>query len=81
MRRKQCRVRFSLVRKNQNLPEKLHENCGEKTFENGLGPCESVEGGGTERLKLRRQVAAAAGKKESVSLSLFIEVKNSEVEE
>ena len=35
----------------------------------------------TERLKLRRQVAAAAGKKESVSLSLFMEVNNFEVEE
>ena len=30
----------------------------------------------TERLKLRRQMAAAAGKKESVSLSLFMEVNN-----
>ena len=29
-----------------------------------------------ERLKLRRQVAAAARKKESVSLSLFMEVEN-----
>ena len=35
----------------------------------------------TERLKLRRQVAAAAGKKESVSLSLFMNVNNFEVEE
>ena len=35
----------------------------------------------TERLKLRRQMAAAAGKKESVSLSLFLEVNDLEVEE
>ena len=37
----------------------------------------------TERLKLRRQMAtaAAAGKKQSVSLSLFMEVNNLEVEE
>ena len=41
-------------------------------------------GGGvapTERFKLRRQMAAAAGKKESVSLSLFLEVDDLEVEE
>ena len=35
----------------------------------------------TERLKLMRQMPAAAGKKESVSLSLFTEVKNLVVEE
>ena len=35
----------------------------------------------TERLKLRRQLAAAAGKKESVPLSLFMNVKSLEVEE
>ena len=34
----------------------------------------------TERLKLRRQMAAAAGKKESVSLSLFMQVNDLEVE-
>ena len=40
----------------------------------GIGP--------TERLKLRRQIAAAAaGKKESVTLSLYMEVNNLEVEE
>ena len=35
----------------------------------------------TERLKLRKQIAAAAGKEESVSLSLFMEVNSLEVEE
>ena len=35
----------------------------------------------TERIKLRRQMAAAAGKKESVSVSFFREVKGLEVEE
>ena len=34
-----------------------------------------------ERLKLRRQMAAAAGKKSSVSLSFFMDVTNLEVEE
>ena len=48
--------------------------------EDGLGSCESVGEGKpwaliapTERLKKRRQMAAAAGKKESVSLSLCVE--------
>ena len=35
----------------------------------------------TQRLKLRRQMAAAAGKKSTTSLSLFIEVLGFEVEE
>ena len=35
----------------------------------------------TERLKLRRQMAVAAGKKDSVSLSLFVEVNGLDVEE
>ena len=34
-----------------------------------------------ERLKLWREKAAAAGKKKSVSLSLFMDVNNLEVEE
>ena len=35
----------------------------------------------TERLKLRRQMAAAAGKKGSVSLSLLLEANDFDVEE
>ena len=35
----------------------------------------------TERLKLRRQMAAGAGKKESVSSSLVMEANNLEVED
>ena len=35
----------------------------------------------TERLKLRRQMAAAAGKKSTTSLSLFLEAYGLEVEE
>ena len=35
----------------------------------------------TERLKLRRQMAAAAGKKSTTSLSLFMEAYGLEVEE
>ena len=35
----------------------------------------------TERMKLRRQMAAAAGQKDSVSVSLFMEVVGLKVEE
>ena len=35
----------------------------------------------TERLKLRRQMAAAAGKKRTTSLSLFMDALGLEVEE
>ena len=35
----------------------------------------------TDKLQLRRQMAAAASKRESVSLSLFLEADDSEVEE
>ena len=55
-------------------------------FEDGLGSCESVgkTSSGrctTVKFKLRRQIAAAPGKKESTSLSLFLEVNDCEVEE
>ena len=59
-----------------------------KLLRTGLVPARAVERvsrghiAPTERLKLRRPMAAAAaGKKESLSLSLFVEVKNLEVEE
>ena len=41
---------------------------------------QAVGSSDTERLKLRRQMAAAAGKNESVSLSLFMEINMLEVE-
>ena len=64
----------------------LHENWCEEAPEDGFGPCEKVTRTGiaispTETLKLRRQMAAAARKKESVSLSVFLEMKDPEVEE
>ena len=54
--------------------------------EDGPGPARVWRGqvvgiAPTERLKLRRQMAAAASKKESVSLSLFMEVYDLEVQE
>ena len=41
----------------------------------------AVEMAPSERLKLRRQMAATAGKKSTTSLSLFMEARDLEVEE
>ena len=74
-RRKKCDVRFSFARRNRVFQKQPFED--EEVAEDGLGSCESVWIGQTvgtaptERLKLTRQMAAA-GKKESVSLSLCI---------
>ena len=77
-----CKV---LVRqKAPRLQKQLFED--EEVAEDGLGSCECVWIGQTvgtaptERVKLTMQMAAA-GKKESVSLSLCIEVNNVEFEE
>ena len=78
-RRKTFDVRFSFCWEELRFPEELHEDWCEEVVEDGFGPCESVER--AERLKLRQQVAAAAGKKDSVSLPLFMEVNGLEVEE
>ena len=74
-RTKKCDVRFSLIRNHRIFAEKLQEDWCEKVAKDG--PCERWGGEAVgvaprERLKLRRQLAAAAGKKESVSLSLFM---------
>ena len=54
---------------------------GDGVVENGgLVPGRTWRGQAV-RLKLRRQMAAAAGRKESVSLSLVMEVNKLEVEE
>ena len=85
-RRKKCDMRFFVCQDKSGLPEKLHEDLCEEAVEDGCGPCECsrrvklLAPRLQERLKLRRQMAAA-GKKESVSLSPFFEVNLSEVEE
>ena len=56
--------------------EELFEDWCEEGVEDGFGPCGEA---GEDQPYLRRQMAA--GKKESVSLSLLMEVNNSEVEE
>ena len=62
----------------EGFPKELHEGgsqdvaaCGHAASKD-LG-VHTVEMAPTERLKLRRQIAAAAGKKSTTSLSLFME--------
>ena len=68
-----------------DLPEKSYEDWCETAVEDGIASRESgrqaVGISPKERLKLRRQMAAAAGKQESVSLSLFMEAKCLDAEE
>ena len=81
-----CDVRFSLIcLKESRLSEELFEDWCEEVAEDGLGPRECGESkqwacAPAEWLKLWRLMAAAAGKKESVLLFLFM-VNNLEVEE
>ena len=86
-RRRQCDVRFSIARRNRVF-QKTYLRIGlRKLLRMGsvLARGWRVQAVGiapTERLKLRRQMASAvAGKEESVSLSLFMDVNNLEVEE
>ena len=85
-RRKKCDVRFSLTRKNEVFQKNYMRIGVVKLLRMGL-VSEIVRRGQavgiapTERLKLRRKMAAAACKKKSVSLSLFMEVNSLEVEE
>ena len=55
-----------------SLPETAEDGLGESVERTGIAPI--------ERWNLRRPVAAA-GKKESVSISYFMAVKNLQVEE
>ena len=90
-RRKKCNVRFSpfffLKKKKTKAFQKNHMKAGvRKLLRAGMMPARTwrahaVEMAPTERLKLRRQMAAAAGKKSTTSLSLFMEAYGLEVEE
>ena len=81
-----CERRCSLVRRNRIFQKSYMRIGVGKLPRTALVPArawsrQAVGMALTERLKLRRQIAAAAGKKESVLLSLFREVTNLEVEE
>ena len=85
-RRKKCKVRFSLIKKNKALQKNNMKVVVKKLLRAGIVPARTwrVHAVGlvpTERLKLRRQMAAAAGKKSTTSLSLFMEAYGLEVEE
>ena len=85
-RRKKCRVRFSLIKKNKALQKSYMKVGVKKLLRAGMMQARTwgVHALGmalTERLKLRRQMAAAAGKKSTTSLSLFMEACGFEVEE
>ena len=85
-RRKKCKVRFLDYQEELGLPAELHESgCQEVAVcrhdaSKDLG-AHAVGMSPTERLKLRRQMAAAAGKKSTTSLSLFMEAHVLEVED
>ena len=79
-------MRFSLVKKNMAFQKKYMKVGVKKLLRAGMVPARTwgVHAVGiapTEWLKLRRQVAAAAGKKSTTSLSLFMEAYGPEVEE
>ena len=68
-RRRKCMVRFSLVKKNRAFQKNYMKVVVKKLLRTGMVPARTwrvhaVEMAPTERLKLRRHVTAAAGKKE-----------------
>ena len=85
-RRKKCKVEFSIIKKNKAF-QKNYTKVGVKNLlRAGMMPARTwgahaVGMSPTVRLKLRRQMAAAAGKKSATSLSLFMEAYGIEVEE
>ena len=86
-RRKKCKERFSLIKKNKAHQKNNMKVGGQEVATKGYGTSKSMESAysgdltPTERLKLRRQMAAAAGKKSTTSLSLFMEATGLDVEE
>ena len=85
-RRKKCKVRFSLIKKNKVFQKNYMKVGVKKLSRAGMVPARTwrvhaVEMAPTERLKLRRQMAAAAGKQSTTSLSLFMETSGFEVEQ
>ena len=85
-RRKMCKARFSIIKKKKAFQKQYMKVGVKKLLLGGMVPARTcgahaVEMSPTERLKLRRQMAAAAGKKSTTSLSLFIEAYGREIEE
>ena len=83
-RRKKCNVRFSLIKKNKAFQKNYMKVGVKMLLRAGMMPARTwrahaVEMSLTERFKLRRLKAAAAGKKSTTSLSLFMEANGPEV--
>ena len=77
--RKNCGVRFSIARSDRVFQKNYMRTVVRKLLRMGLVLAsvwerQAVGSSDTERLKLRRQMAAAAGKNELVSLSLFMDI-------
>ena len=85
-RRRKCKVRFSIIKKNKAFQKNCLKVGDKKLQRAGMMPAmtwraHAVGMSPTERLKLRRQMAAAAGKKSTTSLSLFMEAHGLDVED
>ena len=85
-RRRTCELRFSIIMKNEAFQKNNMKVGVKKLLRAGVVPertwgVHAVEIGPTERLKLRRQMAAAAGKKSTVSLSVSMEAYGFDGEE
>ena len=85
-RRKKCKARFSLIKKNKVFQKSYMKVGVKKLLRAGMVPArtwgvDAVVMALPERIKLRRQMAASAGKKSTTSLSLVTEVFGFEVEE
>ena len=73
-----------ICQKESCVLEELYEDWCEEAVDHGFGPCESI--GRTRRWHCAHRTAeveeaGGGSKKESVSLSLFMEITNLEVEE
>ena len=67
-RRKKCRVRFSLIKKNKGLPEELHEDGGQEVATSGYGASKDVRSSCSEdrpHRKIKREAdGSSSGQKE-----------------
>ena len=85
-RRKKCKVDFSIIKKNEVFQESYMKVEVKQLLQAGMVPARTwrVHAAGmapTEWFKLRSQMAAAARKKNTISLFLFVEAFGLEVQE
>ena len=85
-RRKKCKMRVSILKKNKVFQKTYMKIGVEKLLRAGMVSARTwrvhaVGMAPAEKVKLRRQIAAAAGRKSTTSLPLFMEAFALEVEE